>query len=116
MIEQIKWVSGNLRPLIYFTLVDKNTGDPYDPTTWEPLILTGATLTMPFRKSGTTDIIDTLTGVFETDGTDGKIIFTMTATAASSVAGNYEGEIDIDYGGPILTVYEIVDFLFRDSF
>ena len=117
-MSQIKYVSGNLRPLLKFTLKDKNTGDPYDPDTWLPMDLTATTVTMQFRKQGTTVVIDTLASTFDTDGTDGKITFSMTALASGdgSQEGNYEGEIDISYGGELLTVYDTVPFLFRKGF
>ncbi len=115
--QTIKWVSGNTRPLIKVTLKDKNTGDPHDPDSWLPLDVSGGiVITMSFRKKGTALIIDTLSSSVDTDGTDGKVTFTMTATAAASIAGGYEGEINLDYGGPVLTVYDTLGFLFRDSF
>lgn len=114
--EVIKWVSGNTRPLIKITLKDKNTGDPYDSSTWSVMDLTGKTVSMSFRAKSGGVIIDTLSSVFDSDGTDGKVNFTMGAIAAASTAGNYEGEIVIDHGGPLQTVYDTVDFLFRDSF
>jgi len=115
--ETIRWVRGNTRPLLKFTLKDRNTGDPYDPDTWLPLDLTGTTVTMQFRRTGTTTVIDTLSSTFDTDGTDGKVTFTMTALAADNPKGNYEGEIDIDFGlSNLLTVYDVVPFLFREGF
>lgn len=115
--EVIRWVRGNTRPLLKFTIKDKNTGDPYDHDTWLPLDLSGTTVVMQFRKKGTTTVIDTLSGTFDTDGTDGKVTFTMTTLAADNPAGSYEGEIDIDFGlSNIMTPYDTVNFLFREGF
>lgn len=116
MSKSIKWVRGNTRPLLKFTLKDRNSGDPYDPTSWLPLDLTGATVSMQFRKKGTATVIDTLAGSLDTDGSDGKVTFQMTTLAANNPAGNYEGEIDITIGPDIMSVYDIVPFLFREGF
>ena len=115
-MNTIKWVSEDTLSTLDFTLKDANTGDPCDPDTWDALDVSGYTISMPFRKKGTTTLIDTLTGSFVTDGTDGKITYTMTATAADNPAGQYEGEIVLTSGSDTFTVYDTVEFLFRLRF
>jgi len=117
MSEQIKWVSGDISRVITLTLKDKNTGDPYLPETWAPLDLSGTTdITIAFRKKGESVVIGAMTSAFVTNGEDGAVIFTMPQIVADSNAGNYEGEIILYYGSDTFTVYDTIDFLFRDRF
>lgn len=97
------------RPQVQATITDENTGAVVD--------ITGATVIMKFRQSGSTTIQDTITGII-TDGPNGVCVFAMSALAMSGDPGNYEGEIQVTFaaGGGIQTVYDPLRFRMREDF
>jgi len=112
----INRVQGRTLPEIKVTMMDRNSGDPRDPSTWSILNIAGTTVTMTVRKEGTDLIIDSVSGSFITDGTDGKITFKLSPTIVDTALGIYEGEINIDYGaGDKLTPYNMLRFRFRED-
>ena len=109
MAEKIKLIQGDVnRPQVQATLTDEDTDAIVD--------ITGATAVMKFRKVGATTLQDTITGFIAT-GTDGVIVFPMSATAMSGSAGDYEGEIQVTFSnGGVQTVYDLLKFKMREDF
>ena len=97
------------RPQVQATITDENTGAVVD--------ITGATVIMKFRQTGSTTLQDTITGTV-TNGAGGVCVFPMTALAMSGDPGNYEGEIQVTFaaGGGIQTVYDPLRFRMREDF
>lgn len=115
----INLVSNDGLPSLAITLKNANTGEPDDPDTWDPIDVSDVTAVvyMKFRKQGSTTIIDTMTCINETDGTDGRVVLIWSPTAlAGLTAGLYEGELYIDFNGVIQTVYDVVRFNIREDF
>ena len=109
MAEKIKLIQGDVsRPQVQATLTNEVT---------ETVInITGATAVLKFRQVGATTLQDTVTGVIPL-GTDGNVIFPMTALAMSGSAGDYEGEIQVTFSdGSIQTVYDLLKFKMREDF
>jgi len=109
MAEKIKLIQGDAsRPQVQATLTNEVT---------ETVInITGATAVMKFRQVGATTLQDTITGSIPL-GTDGIIIFPMSALAMSGSAGDYEGEIQVTFSdGSIQTVYDLLKFKMREDF
>lgn len=109
MAEKIKLIQGDVnRPQVQATLTDESTEIAVD--------ITGATAVMKFRQVGATTLQDTITG-FIPVGTDGVVIFPMSATAMSGSAGDYEGEIQVTFSnGGVQTVYDLLKFKMREDF
>lgn len=118
--ETIPFVVGDTRPLLRMTIRDKNTAAsgqtlrPNDPTTWAPIDLTGATVRLYIRLTGTTALLDTITCVLITPAAG-----TITAEIESdtfAVAGTYDGEVEITYSdGGIQTLQDFIKFKVRDQ-
>ena len=76
--ETINLVVGDTLPELTVTLRDSNkaatgkTLDAEDPTTWDPIDLSGATVRMRIRKVGTTTVASTLTMAIVGSASDGK--------------------------------------------
>ena len=109
MSEKIKLVQGDTRPQIKVTLTDDTTGLPVD--------ITGATCRMKFRAVGSTELIETLTGIV-LDGPNGVVVFSWGPTSLDVGAGDYEGEVEVTYasGQGIQTVYDPLKFKVREDF
>ena len=108
--DLIYLVQGDVnRPQVQTTITDENTGAVVD--------ITGATVIMKFRQTGSTTLQDTMTGII-TDGPNGVCVFAMSALAMSGDPGNYEGEIQVTFasGGGIQTVYDPLKFRMREDF
>ena len=121
--DTILLVAGDDKPEINFTLRDSNTAasglvlDPDDPTTWDPIDLTGIVVQVHFRALGSTTVIDTLPCTNEAPLTDGNCFMIWNPTTLDVSAGTYEGEIELTYsGGEKLTVYDKLKFKVRDDF
>ena len=90
--DTINLVAGDDKPDINLTLLDSNaakagsTLDPDDSTTWAPINLTNATVSVKFRLLGGTSILDTLTCVI-TSATDGECYAVWNATTLDVAAG-----------------------------
>jgi hypothetical protein len=97
------------RPQVQATITDENTGAVVN--------ITGATVIMKFRQTGSTTLQDTITGAV-TDGANGVCVFPMTALSMSGDPGNYEGEIQVTFasGGGVQTVYDPLRFRMREDF
>ena len=109
MTEKIKLVQGDTRPQVQVTITDETTGEAVD--------ITGATVLMKFRKAGTTALLDTLTG-YVTDGANGIVVFVWNPTTLDVDAGDYEGEVEVEFdsGAGTQTVYDVLKFKVREDF
>lgn len=107
MSQRIRLVSGDNRPYVKLTLKDA------DGT---PMNLTAATVRVYFRAAGTTNILSTIPCTLIGSGSTGEAQFNFPGTTLDVPAGAYEGEIEIDFGGEIQTVYDILKFQVREQF
>jgi hypothetical protein len=110
MVDKIKLVQGDTKPVLVCTITDDTTGNP--------ISLTGATVLLKFRSAGATTLQATVTGSV-TNGPNGQVAF-YPATAPAMLlgdAGDYEGEIEITFSdGTIQTVYDLLKFKLREDF
>jgi hypothetical protein len=99
------------RPQIQATITNENTG--------AVVSLVDATLVeLKFRMVGATTLQATIIGSI-TDAANGVVVFPMSSTAMSGTPGNYEGEIQITFGGAapgVQTVYDTLKFKLREDF
>jgi hypothetical protein len=107
MSQRIKLVSGDNRPYIKLTLKDSDG---------VAMNLAGATVRVFFRESGTETILATIPCTLVGGGTTGQAQFNFPGTTLDVPAGPYEGEIEIDFGGEIQTVYDLLKFQVREQF
>jgi len=120
----IELVAGDTMPELDIILKDSNTalsGQTLDATnhaTWAIISLAAVdTVTMKFRKTDTTTILETLPGSIVGDGTAGNVIMTWLADTLTGADGIYEGEIEITYdNGKISTVRDLLKFDVRAGF
>lgn len=105
----IKLVQNDNLPEITLTLTDKQTGNPVD--------LSAATtfVVVRFRKVGTTSPVDVLP-CSKVNGAAGMVRFGFPLDTLDVAAGNYQGEIAIDFNGQILTVFDLLNFTIRADF
>lgn len=108
MAEIIKLVANDNLPQVLLTLTDDTTGLPID--------VSAATVSVKFRAQGSTVILSTLACTNQNTGADGKVLLNFPGTSLAVAAGMYEGEIEINYGGSIQTVYDILKFKVRSDF
>jgi hypothetical protein len=107
MSKIIKLVQGDNRPYIRLTLKDVDN---------EAINLTGATVRVYFREAGAEEILSTLTCSIVGSPTNGVVVFNFPGNTLNVEQGIYEGEVEIDFGGEIQTVYDILRFNVRDQF
>ena len=120
----IELVAGDTMPELNIILKDSNTAlsgqtlDAANHATWAIISLAAVdTVTMKFRKTDTTTILETLPGSIVGDGTAGNVIMTWLADTLASAEGIYEGEIEITYdNGKISTVRDLLKFDVRAGF
>jgi hypothetical protein len=120
--DTISLVVGDTLPEVTVTLRDSNkaasgqTLDAEDPTTWDPIDLTGATVRMRIRKVGSTTVTSTLTMTVLSPATDGKAT-TNFPSGTLSEAGVFEAEVEVTYsGGGKQTVNDLLKLKIRDDF
>lgn len=103
-------VQGDEAPQIKVTLTRDITGDVID--------LTGATVSLKFRKKGATSALVTRTSAANaTQQEAGIAIFEWGDTDLDIDPGNYEAEVEVAYdSGIVETVYETLDFVVRADF
>jgi len=107
MADKIKLVQGDNRPYIRLSL--KNSDNT-------PVDVSAATVVVKFRAAGTTQTLSTITCSKTNGGTDGVVIFNFPGTTLSVPPGSYEGEVEINFGNDIATVYDILKFSVRAQF
>ena len=116
-------MAGDDKPEINFTIRDSNTPvvgmtlDPEDSSTWEPIDLSGVTVTVYFRKLGNPALLDSLVCTNVAPYIDGNCYMTWGLTTLDVAAGTYEGEIELTYAtGRKMTVFDKLKFKVRDDF
>jgi hypothetical protein len=109
MAETIKVVQGDELPQIVLTLTDDTANSVLD------LSLNTTSVSIKFRKRGTTTTLSTISTTKSTDGTDGKVTFNFAGGVLDVEPGEYEGEIIISYNGTLQTVYDLLKFRVRAS-
>jgi len=120
----IELVAGDTMPELNIILKDSNialsgqTLDAANHATWAIINLAAVdTVTMKFRKTDTTTILETLPGSIVGDGTAGNVIMTWLTATLLGAEGIYEGEIEITYdNGKISTVRDLLKFDVRAGF
>ena len=120
----IELVAGDTMPELDIILKDSNTAlsgqtlDAANHATWAIISLAAVdTVTMKFRKTDTTTILETLPGSIVGDGTAGNVIMTWLSDTLTGAEGIYEGEIEITYdNGKISTVRDLLKFDVRAGF
>jgi len=120
--DTISLVVGDTLPEVTVTLRDSNkaasgqTLDAEDPTTWDPIDLTGATVRMRIRKVGSSTVTSILTMTVVAPTTDGKAT-TNFPSGTLSEAGVFEAEVEVTYsGGGKQTVNDLLKLKIRDDF
>lgn len=110
MSEKIKLVQGDTRPALVCNITDDTTGLAVN--------ISGATVVMKFRATGSTTLQASVPGTI-TDGPNGQVTF-YPASAPEMLqgeAGDYEGEIEITFSdSQIQTVYDVLKFRLREDF
>lgn len=120
--DTINLVAGDDKPDINLTLLNSNAArggsnlDPDDSTTWAPIDLSSATVSVKFRLLGSTSILDTLSCTV-TSATNGECFMAWNPTTLDVSAGTYEGEIEITYNDArVMTLYDKLKFKVRSEF
>lgn len=131
MVDKIKLVQGDTRPQIKVVITDANTGQIVD--------LSGSTVLLKFRRSGTTTVLFSLTGylqagledangnvtqslpgeAYATPGKGGRVAFQFSTGQLNINPGQYEGEIEITFPAPntgVQTVFSPLIFQVRAQF
>ena len=118
--DTVNMVTGDTLPQLNFSLKDSSTAasgkqlDEFDSTTWAPLALNGASVTLRVRAVGSTTVLKTVTCSLVGDGSSGQVTADLTAF---DQAGTYEGELEITFsGGGKQTVYDLIKFKVRSDF
>ena len=109
MADKILLVQGDTLPWITLTLTNPETGDAIDVS--EP----DTTVNVYFRAAGSTTVLSTL-ACTKVVGITNKVRFNFPSPALDVPPGSYEGEVEIDYGDAIQTVYEVLKFRVREQF
>jgi hypothetical protein len=109
MADVIRLVKGDSKPVIQLALIDDVTGGVLD------ISQASTTVSVRFRKAGSTTLLSTISCTKVTDGTDGKVEFDFSGGVLNVDAGQYEGEIIVDFNGSTQTVYDLLTFRVRDN-
>lgn len=109
-MSAIKLVQGDNLPEITLTLTDRQTGDALD------LSASTTTVVVKLRAATGTTVLSTLTCYKPNGGADGVVRFYFPANTLDIPAGNYQGEIEINYNGQYLTVFDLLQFVLRAEF
>jgi hypothetical protein len=109
MADIIKLVKGDELPQITLTLTDDVTASAVD------LSVSTTSVNVKFKKKGTNTTLSTISTTKTTDGSDGKVHFDFSGGVLDVDAGEYEGEVVINYNGDIQTVYDVLTFRVRDT-
>lgn len=109
-MSAIKLVQGDNLPEITLTLTDRQTGDALD------LSASTTTVVVKLRAATGTTVLSTLTCYKPNGGADGVVRFYFPNNTLDIPAGNYQGEIEINYNGQYLTVFDLLQFVLRAEF
>tara|TARA_B100000768_G_scaffold149186_1_gene143430 strand:+ start:648 stop:1022 length:375 start_codon:yes stop_codon:yes gene_type:complete len=120
-LTTINLVQGDQLPEVEITLKDSNTAasgsilDADDPSTFNPLDLTGGSVRMRVRTVGQTALIDTLVGTI-TNASEGVVTFVFDSDTLAT-SGVIEGEIEFtDSANRTQTVIDLIKFKVRSQF
>lgn len=110
MAERIKLVQGDTGPQIKLTLSDETTGEALD--------LTGATVTLRLRASGSDVVILTRVALVNPAlALEGIAIIFWQSGDLDLDPGPYEGEVEIVFADQMRqTVYDLLRFTVREDF
>jgi hypothetical protein len=108
--DVIRLVEGDEKPLIVLTLTDDITGTPIN------LSSASTSVSVKFRKAGTTTLLSTISCTKLSNGTTGQVQFGFSGGVLDVDAGAYEGEVIVNDNGTIQTVYETLRFTVRANF
>lgn len=126
MAEKIKLVRGDTRPQLKVALKDETDGTPVD--------LTGATVKLYFRLSGSSTLQATVVGAlltgleledgtvtsappYNVEGAGGRVLFPWAVGDLDCEPGDYEGEIEVTFpDASKQTVYDALRFKLRGDF
>lgn len=106
----IRVVRGDSKPLVILTLTDDITGGPIDLTAGNTSVV------VRFRQAGTTDVLATINTTKISNGTTGQVQFDFSGGVLDVDPGAYEGEVQINFGGQLQTVYDVIRFRVRENF
>lgn len=109
-MSAIKLVQGDNLPEVTLTLTDRQTGDALDLSALTTVIV------VKLRAATGTTVLSTLACSKPNGGADGVVKFYFPADTLSIPAGQYQGEIEINYNGQYLTVYDLLQFTLRAQF
>lgn len=109
-MSAIKLVQGDNLPEVTLTLTDRQTGDALDLSAITTVIV------VKLRAATGTTVLSTLACSKPNGGADGVIKFYFPASTLDIPAGQYQGEIEINYNGQYLTVYDLLQFTLRAQF
>lgn len=109
MSDVIRLVQGDSRPEINLTLTDENTGLPID------LSASSTTVHVKFRAAGSTVLLATIPCT-KVNSSNGHVSFNFSGGVLDVDPGQYEGEIEISYGGDTHTVFDLLRFRVRGEF
>lgn len=121
-IPTINFVQGDDMPTVTLRIRDKNTPkdgavlDATDSSTWKPVNLTGAQITVDVREKGGY-ITDTF-GAAIIDAADGRVYLSLPEDPVFlQTAGNYEAEITVKFPNDAQqTVYDLLPMKVRERF
>lgn len=111
MADVIRLVKGDSKPVVIVTLTDDVTNSALDVSS------AATTVSVRFRKAGTTTLLSTISCSKVNTGSDGKVQFDFSGGILDNVdPGSYEGEIVVSTSGAgTHTVYELLNFRVRDN-
>lgn len=110
MAEKIKLVQGDNLPYIRLSLTDPLTGLPINLS--DPEIV----VRVYFRAAGSDTVLSTIVCEKLDGGTGGQVRFNFGPGVLDVEPGPYEGEVEVDFDGQTLTVYEVLKFNVRSQF
>lgn len=110
MTDRIKLVRGDTRPQIRLALTDQVSN--------QPINLTGATVTLHFRASETTETLFSRQAMINPQYATGGVCYVDWEEGdLDQPAGNYEAEVEVVFPtGARETIYDLVKFKLRDDF
>lgn len=108
-MSTIKIVQNDNLPEVTLTLTDRNTGNPID------LSASTTTVVVKFRAVGGTTVLSTLPCA-KVDAANGVVRFGFPGNALDVPAGQYQGEIEMNFNGQILTAFDLLNFTLRADF
>jgi hypothetical protein len=108
-MSTIRLVRNDTAPQLRFGITDSLTGAAVD--------LTGATVTLHFRKINTTDVLFSRQATIIAPASNGVAVLTWDEGDLDVVAGEYEGEVEIVLSSGLReTIFNPLQFVVREEF